>query len=67
MEQSNHDFICKCRLCGKTDVKDVALSELRLCCGYGSSYDGELAETYICGICADRLYKLMSNENKKGR
>ena len=58
MKQSNTDFICKCGLCGH---KELALSELILKIGYGSDYDGELIEAYICGKCADRLYELLSN------
>lgn len=61
MEQSNKGFMQKCSLCGKADVEDVALSELRLCCGYGSYYDGEVVEVSICGECANKLYVDLSN------
>lgn len=66
MEKSNCGFICKCGLCGKTDIENVALSELRLYCGYGSDYDGEVSQIDLCGSCADKIFVALSNENKRG-
>lgn len=59
MKQSNHNFICRCGLCGN---KRLALSELILKVGYGSDYDGEVLKVNMCGNCADRIYEIFSNE-----
>lgn len=54
----------KCCLCGGDDCAGVALSRLRLLCGYGSRYDGERIELDICGDCADRILDTIQNINE---
>lgn len=61
MKQSNTDFICKCGLCGKSDL---VMSELTLKANYGSSYDGEVLQIDLCGNCADKIFVALSNEHR---
>ena len=58
MVKPNEDFICKCKLCGKTDL---VMSELILKANYGSSYDGEVLQVDLCGDCIDRVFEQLSN------
>ncbi len=58
--QSKSSFMpTKCRICGRADVAEWALSSIGLKLGYGSSYDGESVTLCICGKCADRLYRFI--------
>ena len=59
MKQSNCGFICKCAICGKSDL---VMSELTLKANYGSSYDGEVLQIDLCGNWADKIFGLFSNE-----
>lgn len=61
----NDDFInTRCEICGGEDCAGVALSRLRLLCGYGSRYDGERIELAICGDCTDRILDIIQNESE---
>ncbi len=60
MEQSNKNFMCNCKLCGKTDL---VMSELTVRANYGSSYDGELLKIDLCGSCADKIFEALSKEH----
>lgn len=56
MLERNDDFTnTRCEICGGEDCAGVALSRLRLLCGYGSTHDGERVELTVCGNCADNL------------
>lgn len=67
---TNADFIQdRCQLCGGEDVAGLALSEIKLSCGYGSSYDLQCVRLNLCGDCADALYILLNGRaqnNKEG-
>ena len=66
MLERNSDFIhTRCEICGGEDCAGVALSRLRLLCGYGSAHDGERVELTVCGNCADNLYNLIHKERGK--
>ena len=57
MTEPNKDFISRrCQLCGGVDCGSMALSSLRLICGYGADHDMERVDLTICGRCADRIY-----------
>lgn len=61
---TNADFIQgRCQLCGGEDVAGLALSEIELRCGYGSSFDLRSLRLSLCGKCADALFVLL---NPKG-
>lgn len=60
MVERKADFIHdRCELCSK---QEIALSVLRLCCGYGSLNDSEDITLNICGDCADRIYAIIQNQ-----
>lgn len=58
-ENANRRFMCKCEICGGTDVADMALSEIVLTAGYGSKLDGEQLRLTICGKCADIILSVI--------
>lgn len=63
---ANRSFICRCGLCRR---ESLALSEIKLNCGYGSSYDLQCVRLNLCGDCADALYILLNGRaqnNKEG-
>lgn len=65
MLERNADFIhTRCEICGGEDCAGVALSRLRLLCGYGSRCDGERIELAICGDCADRILDVIQREKE---
>lgn len=65
MDERNDDFIMqRCDICGGEDCAGVALSKLRLICGYGSVHDMERVELTICGECSDRIYTLIKKESE---
>lgn len=65
MPERNGNFIhTRCMICGGEDCAGVALSRLRLLCGYGSTHDGEVVELTICGNCADNLFDLIHEERE---
>lgn len=61
--KANSDFIQKrCQLCGGEDVAGIALSEIKLNCGYGSRFDLRSLHSSLCGRCADALFVLLNPE-----
>lgn len=64
MTEPNKDFISRrCQLCGGVDCGSMALSRLRLDCGYGSLNDMESLDLVICGECADKIYNYIQQNN----
>lgn len=62
--ETNADFIQdRCRLCGGEDVAGLALSEIKLNCGYGSRFDLRSLRLKLCGRCADAIFILLGGEN----
>ena len=61
--KANSDFIQeRCQLCGGEDVGGIALSEIKLNCGYGSRFDLRSLWLTLCGKCADALFVLLNPE-----
>lgn len=53
----NLDFIHEqCEMCGK---EELSLSHIRLEANYGSIYDGERLELYVCGDCMDKMFETL--------
>lgn len=66
--ETNLDFIQKrCQLCGGEDVAGLALSEIKLNCGYGSRFDLRSLHVKLCGRCADAIFILLGGETVNER
>ena len=60
-QQSNCNFICKCAICGRTDL---VMSKLILEANYGSIHDGEVLQIDLCGDCTDKIFASLSLKNR---
>lgn len=59
IEQQNRSFInSNCEICG---CNDLVLSEVQICCNYGSKYDGERIKLNVCPDCIDRIYNYITS------
>ncbi len=66
MREQNDDLIIKpCDICGGTDAVDTVLSSINLVLGFGSIYDGERVSLDICGECADKIYELFKEVQRR--